>query len=429
MAKRTRKQKTSTSVGAYPNDSMKSDVTAAIEDPTFDVHLPWMLPTTWGLVESKDEAVRNRLRLRGRIAVRYALLLAFEEFVSEDDARASFSSMYNVGAYKPQRNVSFSRLIQALEECLLSEEVLSALLTKPHHHDVKRVTSEGVSYVSGGFNVFMGGLWTEAQLSKISPWVKTLFVPLFRVAVEGNTSSRNVVKRSRVDREVSETSCESQVLLRLRKLQLAKKPEKKPAPVPQHVRSSRTEPSSAEDDSHSNVDSLKVPQNITKNRAKDACNAAEENEAHEKSPANLLQGTTNDTNSPSTDLPDQTFCKVPELSADLVTVGTLYVSDDPFWCTSAADAPEPVPLLDAFTLKTPARTRNQSPRQDSHWVSYTGKTHHPSMATSSRHPLSPRALNAASPGLGPSSSFVSSSSPFGRLFLSPGLLWTQDPLL
>jgi hypothetical protein len=167
---------------------MKASITAAIEDPAFEVPLPWMLSTTWALVESKDEAVRNRLRLRGRIAFRYALLLAFEEFCAEDDERASFSSMYNVGAYKLQRNVSFSCLIQALEECLLSEEVISALLGKPHHHGVKRVTSEGVLYVSGGFNIFMGGLWTEAQLSKITPWVKTLFIPLFRVAVEGDTS-------------------------------------------------------------------------------------------------------------------------------------------------------------------------------------------------------------------------------------------------
>jgi hypothetical protein len=51
------------------------------------------------------------------------------------------------------------------------------------------------------------------------------------------------------------------------------------------------------------------------------------------------------------DLPDQTFCKEPDFSTDLVTVGTLYVSDDPFWCASTVDALEPVPLLDAFTLK------------------------------------------------------------------------------
>ncbi|KAJ7747958.1 hypothetical protein DFH07DRAFT_830676 [Mycena maculata] len=177
-------------------------------NPQFHVQLLFMLKivkNTWSVLRSPLDSVRNGFRFRGCNAFRYVLMLAFDDIT--DGLEQSFPSGFHAS--------------KTFEQCLMSEHVLFEL-RKPYH----RIAGEGIGYVSGGFFMFMGGLWQEAKgLTKIMPFITTVFLPLLRIAMGGYFSCGQPPKQARRFAGGTPTSSDMCVLGRIFKIQLAKKPE------------------------------------------------------------------------------------------------------------------------------------------------------------------------------------------------------------
>ncbi|KAJ7507261.1 hypothetical protein B0H11DRAFT_1970947 [Mycena galericulata] len=209
MAKRKRPNNTQAPPSPSRIEFIKARLIAAMADPKFKFTLPWVRQTTWKDMSSPDSAVREGFRVKGRIAIRYALLLVFEGQISKDG-----EASYSPGFYS------------SIEECVLSEEVLSELLAQPRHNGEQRIVGEGVGYVTHGFNIFIGGLWQDVGgLGKITAFVESAFAPLVSVAIKSYRSF-SPPKRARSCAGGGANCSELRVLERIRKLQLAKKPEK-----------------------------------------------------------------------------------------------------------------------------------------------------------------------------------------------------------
>ncbi|KAJ7238511.1 hypothetical protein B0H12DRAFT_1253807 [Mycena haematopus] len=106
--------------------TIKKAVKACTADSTFNIQLPWLLRTTWDTMLSTKDEMREGFKCLGRTALHFAFSLA---------------------------------LTETLENCLLSEEVLSELLKKPYRRDARhRVASKGVGAVRDAVHIFVGGL-------------------------------------------------------------------------------------------------------------------------------------------------------------------------------------------------------------------------------------------------------------------------------
>ncbi|KAJ7602270.1 hypothetical protein DFH06DRAFT_1311579 [Mycena polygramma] len=143
-------------------DALKS----AVQDPTYQVLLPWLHPSTWDSVVSPVDCIRNGLRVVGRKCLGYCLLLAFFD-VADGLEAGSLPGHY-----------------ETVEECLLREDVLVEILRKVKSPGIQPIASRGTA-VRGPFLVFLGGLWQDTcSLDKMTPWIFMVFVPLIRVALK-----------------------------------------------------------------------------------------------------------------------------------------------------------------------------------------------------------------------------------------------------
>ncbi|KAF7337805.1 hypothetical protein MSAN_02254600 [Mycena sanguinolenta] len=136
-------------------------VKSEIGSPDFKLQLPWLLRTTWDVMLTTNDEVREAFRICGRTALHFAFALAFIE------ACGGIQEGCILGMFG------------MLENCLLSEDVLHELMTKPYHAKAPRITAKGVGVVRDGVHLFIGGLWHDTQdLGKVVPWVKNTFGPL-----------------------------------------------------------------------------------------------------------------------------------------------------------------------------------------------------------------------------------------------------------
>ncbi|KAJ7838768.1 hypothetical protein B0H14DRAFT_3699682 [Mycena olivaceomarginata] len=152
-------------------DTIKS----TIAQPDFKVQLPWIPPATWNIMLSTNDEVREGYKCLGRAALHLAFAVSFT------DACGGLGVGCPVGMFG------------ALENCLLSEEVLFELMKKPcHRHTRLRVASKGVTLVRDAVHIFLGGLWNSdtENLGQILPWVRHVFGPLIPVAIEAYRSFR-----------------------------------------------------------------------------------------------------------------------------------------------------------------------------------------------------------------------------------------------
>ncbi|KAJ6601388.1 hypothetical protein DFH09DRAFT_1355549 [Mycena vulgaris] len=185
-------------------------VVSTIQEPSYKVLLPWLLQRTWDGMLSPIAELREGYKIVGRMALNYAFMLAFRDVCDEFEAGCS------VG------------LFATLQDCLLSEQVLFEIMKKPSHAGVKRIADTGVGAVADGVYLFIGGLWQETlDFGKVTPLVKTLFIPLIRVGMETYTTFR-LQKKPRVAEVGAKIPVELRVLYRIYKLQVAKKTFKIP---------------------------------------------------------------------------------------------------------------------------------------------------------------------------------------------------------
>ncbi|KAJ7838779.1 hypothetical protein B0H14DRAFT_2588393 [Mycena olivaceomarginata] len=121
----------------------------------FKVQLPWIPPATWNTMLSTNDEVREGYKCLGRAALHLAFAVSFM------DACGGLGVGCPVGMFG------------ALENCLLSEEVLFELMKKPCHRNTRlRVASKGVTLVRDAVHIFLGGLWNSdtENLGQILPW-------------------------------------------------------------------------------------------------------------------------------------------------------------------------------------------------------------------------------------------------------------------
>ncbi|KAF7330136.1 hypothetical protein MSAN_02463500 [Mycena sanguinolenta] len=163
------------------------------------------------MLTTNDE-VREAFRICGRTALHFAFALAFTE------ACGGFQEGCILGMFG------------MLENCLLSEDILHELMTKPHHSKASRITAKGVGVLRAGVHLFIGGLWHDTQdLGKVVPWVKNTFGPLIRVAVDAYRSFRSPKKARQAssgDKSKYHPPADLRVIRRMYAMQLARKPFK-----------------------------------------------------------------------------------------------------------------------------------------------------------------------------------------------------------
>ncbi|KAJ7819913.1 hypothetical protein B0H14DRAFT_1349478 [Mycena olivaceomarginata] len=152
-------------------------VKSTIAQRDFKVQLPWIPPATWNTMLSTrtNDEVREGYKCLGRAALHLAFAVSFM------DACGGLGVGCPVGMFG------------ALENCLLSEEVLFELMKEPCHRNTRlRVASKGVTLVRDAVHIFLGGLWNSdtENLGQILPWVRHVFGPLIPVAIEAYRSFR-----------------------------------------------------------------------------------------------------------------------------------------------------------------------------------------------------------------------------------------------
>ncbi|KAJ6520495.1 hypothetical protein C8R45DRAFT_955363 [Mycena sanguinolenta] len=187
-------------------------VKSEIGSPDCKPRLPWLLRTTWDAMLTTNDEVREAFKVAGRTALHFAFALAFTEACGGIDAGCTLG------------------MFGMLENCLLSEEILRELMTKPSHSQAARITAKGVGVVRDGVHLFVGGLWCDTKdLGKVVPWVKNTFAPLIRVAIEAYQSFR-VPKKARQASSGQNGKynppADLRVVRRMYAMQLARKPFK-----------------------------------------------------------------------------------------------------------------------------------------------------------------------------------------------------------
>ncbi|KAJ7083418.1 hypothetical protein B0H15DRAFT_1024224, partial [Mycena belliarum] len=153
----------------------------AIQEATYRVDLPSIVDQgKWDGLLAPASEVREGFRVLGRGSARYAFLLAFLE-------------VSGFGNCPPG-------LFGTLENMLLSESILRAIMAKPEHPDVDRICTLN-EVISDTFYMFIGGLCEEAaDLTLVTPFIKDLFIPLIRAGMTAYHAHPGSVRRSAVNR-------------------------------------------------------------------------------------------------------------------------------------------------------------------------------------------------------------------------------------
>ncbi|KAJ7686858.1 hypothetical protein B0H17DRAFT_705367 [Mycena rosella] len=183
----------------------------AIKEPTYPVFVPWVLVGIWSSVRSLDVGVREYLRVRGRCALIYSFLVAFELCGDLEDGCSI-------------------AMFRTLEHCLLRAEILQGLLKKLGQPGVECIVGDDDIGVSGAFFLFVGGVWKQGGLAAVSEWVDEIFMPLIRAGLRAYHAS-GPTPGPKVSGSGGSCATDILILHRMRKLQIAKKKVPKSRPT------------------------------------------------------------------------------------------------------------------------------------------------------------------------------------------------------
>jgi hypothetical protein len=166
-------------------------VKSTIAQPDFKVQLPWIPPATWNTMLSTNDEVREGYKCLGRALLHLAFAVSFTDACGGLGVGCPVG-MFGVRYLSYLLSLSLSDvLLKALENCLLSKEVLFEFMKKPcHRHTRLRVASKGVTLIRDTVHIFLDGLRNSdaENLGQILPWVRHVFGPLIPVAIEAYRS-------------------------------------------------------------------------------------------------------------------------------------------------------------------------------------------------------------------------------------------------